>query len=344
MIEGKSMEEFVANGEGTETNGASAGTNGKGTGTNGEGTSANGKGNGESTSGVEGEGKKQETFSRLEVETLSRRQFLTGAVAGGAAGLAVAAGTGVAVWQIGESERQVVATEAEDEIARLQGLVDRYEDLEKVGLDSILMTGMQALALPLAVVETGAQALVTGLEWTEKALLSLQEALPSAEESLIWLENQVSTVAGSIEKTEVAIGNALEKATDNPVAEALSDFASLVLDNLPFGLGDKIRGVLDELVNLLTSVDDLVKGINSQILEPLRQQWFASEEGQGMGATFMNPLVEHILDPLEAHLEDLVVLADTWQQELAAPAQDALAQRETIRQDILEYKKDNGFL
>jgi hypothetical protein len=295
------------------------------------------------------EGKSLETFMSSEEsgnkkETLSRRQFLTGAAAGGAAGLAVAAGTGFAVWQVGESEQELAALNAEAEIARLQGLVDRYEKLESVGLDSILTAGMQALSVPLALVEAGAQGLVTGLEWAEEALLSLQEALPTAEESLLWLESQVSAVADSITRIEVAVGNALERATDNPVAEALADFAAMILDNLPFGLGDKIRGVLDEFVHLLTSVDDLINGINTQILGPLRENWFATDEGKGVGETLVTPLVDNVLDPLEAHLQNLVTLADTWQQELASPANEALAQRDEIRQDIQKYKKDNGFL
>ena len=295
------------------------------------------------------EGKSLEQFmsneeSGSKKETLSRRQFLTGAAAGGAAGLALAAGTGIAVWQVGETEQELAALNAEAEIARLQGLVERYEKLESVGLDSILTAGMQALSVPLALVEAGAQGLVAGLEWAEEALLSLQEALPTAEESLLWLESQVSAVADSITKIEVAVGNALEKATDNPVAEALADFAAMILDNLPFGLGDKIRGVLDEFVHLLTSVDDLINGINTQILGPLRENWFASGEGKGVGETLVTPLVENVLDPLEAHLQNLVTLADAWQQELASPANEALAQREEIRQDILRYKKDNGFL
>ena len=275
---------------------------------------------------------------------LSRRQFLTGAVAGGAAGLAVAAGTGVAVWKIADADLQATLVDADTEIARLQGLVDLYENLEKVGLDAILATGMQALSLPLAALESGAQALKGGLEWTEQALLALQEALPSAEESILWLEARVSTVADNLEKLEATIGQALDRATANPVAEALADFTSMILDNLPFGLGDKIRGVLDELARLLASVDELVEGVNASLLEPLREQWFSSQEGTGMGATFIEPLVENVMDPLEAHLETLASLADTWQQELVAPSEQALAQREQIRQEIARYKKDNGLL
>jgi hypothetical protein len=80
------------------------------------------------------------------------------------------------------------------------------------------------------------------------------------------------------------------------------------------------------------------------LLEPLRQDWFSSEDGEGLGGSFVNPLVEHILDPLEAHLEDLAALSDTWQQELATPAEKAMAEREQIRQEITQYRADNGFV
>ena len=179
-----------------------------------------------------------------EQEALSRRKFLTGAVAGGAAGLAVAAGTGVAVWKVTDAELLAAkeAAEAEllvskeaaaAELARVQGLVDLYEDLEKIGLDAILETGMMAVALPLEAVEVGAKALKRGLDWAESALLSLAEALPTAQESLLWLEDQVSALAESIGKVEAAVANALNKATDNAVAEALTDFADIILDGLP---------------------------------------------------------------------------------------------------------------
>jgi hypothetical protein len=279
-----------------------------------------------------------------ELRALSRRRFLTGAVAGGAAGLAVAAGTGVTVWKITDAETQAILTNAEAELARLQGLVDLYENLEAVGLDAILAAGMKALSLPLAAVEAGARALKAGLDWAEQALLALEEALPSAQESILWLENQVSAVASSVDKVEQAIGQALDRVTDNAAAEALEDFANMILDSLPFGLGDKIRGVLNELVSLLTSVDELIEGINTALLEPLRDKWFGPGDGKSLGAAFITPLVEQILDPLEAHLDDLAELAGTWQQEFLSPTEQAIAERETIRQSISQYKKDHGFL
>ncbi len=284
----------------------------------------------------------QESAPVDEQQTLSRRQFLRGSLAGGAVGLAVAAGSSVAVWKITDAEWQAAKEAAEAEVARLRGLVDLYEKLEKIGLDAILQTGMVAVTLPLEAVELGAKVLKGGLEVVEKALRSVEEALPTAQESLLWLESRVLALADGLGKLETTIGQALDKAANTPLGQAVKDFANLILDNLPFGLGDKIRGVLDGFVSLVTGVDDLVKGINTHLLEPLRQKWFSAEEGQGVGATLLEPLVEHILDPLEAHLGDLAALTDAWQQKLAAPTQQALAERSKVREEIARYKQEHG--
>ncbi len=278
-----------------------------------------------------------------EEQLLSRRKFLTGAFAGGAAGLAVAAGTGIAVWQVTDAEAQAAIAAADAEVARLQGLVDLYEELETIGLDAILQTGMAAVALPLHAVEAGAKALKSGLEWSEKALLSLKEALPTAQESLEWLETQVAAVAEGIQKLESSVAKAVDRATGSKVAETLQEFAEVILENLPFGIGDKIRDVFEGMVAFVTSVDELVLGLNDVLLEPMRERWFASTEGEGLGATLVDPLVEDVLDPLESHLGDLAALADTWQQKLMAPTQQALEERAQVREQIARYKTEHGF-
>lgn len=288
-----------------------------------------------------------------EQPLVSRRKFLTGAVVGGAAGLATAAGTGVAVWKVADAEILAAKEAAEAELqalqessatnlARLRALVDLYEGLEKVGLDAILETGILAMALPLEAVEAGAKLLKLGLEWAEEGLVSLAEALPTARESLAWLERQVTALAGAIEALEAAIGRALDRAMDNAIGQALKDFSTMLLDHLPFGLGDRIRDVLDGLVSVVTSVDELVEGVNTHLLEPLNTKWFSAEEEAGLSASLVNPLVERVLDPLEAHLEDLSALADTWQAKLMAPTQEALDERARIRGEITRYKKDHG--
>lgn len=311
------------------------------------------------------EQKLEEFFEEARVEAekpVSRRDFLTGAAAGGAAGLVVAAGTGAAVWKVYDAEllaakeaaeaelqatKVAAAAELRDandahnlELARVLGLVELYEELEKVGLDKILEVGMSALALPMAAVEAGAKALKTGLDWAEDALQAVADAVPSAHEGLVWLKTQVSAVADGIEKLEAGIGKALEKMTDNPVGEALKDFSGKILDSLPFGLGDRFRDALDGLVGLVTSVDELIEGINTYLLEPLEEKWFSEDEGKGVGGTFLDPLVMNVFDPLQAHLESLAVLADDWQDKLVEPSQTALTERAEIRERIARYKDD----
>jgi len=224
------------------------------------------------------------------------------------------------------------------------GLLDLYEELDKIGLDGILEKGLAAVALPLEAVEVGARALSRGLEWTESALLSLAEALPSAQESLVWLEAQVSAVASGLEKLQTALANALERATDTAIGAAVEEFTNKVLDNLPFGLGDRFRGALQGLVALVTSIDELVAGINTFVLEPLRDRWFSEEEGKGVGGTFVTPLIETVLDPLEAHLLNLSALADNWQNDLVNPSQTALTERSQIREEIARYRDEYGIL
>ena len=306
-----------------------------------------------------------------EVARVSRRKFLTGAVAGGAAGLAVAAGTSVAVWKIGDSEllsaRETadaelaaasaeleatknaadldlkdLAEDAAEEVAKLLGLLDLYEELDEIGLDGIIAKGLGALALPLGALEAGAKALKAGLEWAEDALLAVGEALPSAQESLLWLEDRVSALADAIEKLENGVARALDKATDNPVGEAVKELTAKILDALPFGLGDRFRDALAGLVLLVTSIDLLVEGINTKLLEPLRQNWFSDGEDEGMSGTFLAPLVDKVLNPLEEHLDNLAQLADTMQAELETPAQKAIAERAQLREKIARYKDEYG--
>jgi hypothetical protein len=96
------------------------------------------------------------------------------------------------------------------------------------------------------------------------------------------------------------------------------------------------------LVQLVSSVDELVSGINDNLLEPLYEKWFSEEDGRGVGGTLVDPLVERVLDPLEAHLVNLAVVADNWQNDLRAPTEKALAERARIRDKIAHYRGEHG--
>jgi hypothetical protein len=273
---------------------------------------------------------------------LSRRQFLSGTLAGGAAGLAVAAGTGVGAWKIMDARAQAELDVAQREIERLRGLLKLYEELEKVGLDAILHTGMLAVALPLEGLERGALVLKRGLDIIEGSLLSIQESLPDTQEAMIWLEDRVADLAEGVGRLEQALGKALDRAGENPFVQAMEDLVNLVLDRLPLGLGNRIRDALEAVVQVLTSVDDTISGINTSVLVPLREKWFSTQEGKGVGAALIDPLILHVLDPLEAHLASLASLVDAWQSTLMAPAQAALEQRARVRESMSQYEAEHS--
>jgi len=273
---------------------------------------------------------------------VSRRAFLTGTLAGGAAGLVVAAGTGLGIYQVLDTRAEEALAAAESEVARLQGLVDLYERIEKVGLDGVLQTGMVAVAAPLEVVKRGAETLKMGLEIVEAGVSSLRDALPSASEAFSWLRARVGSLADGIERLQSAVDKLLDKVTDNPVAAQLAEALKWVLDRLPFQWGEKAKDAFDGLVELIGRTDDLVRDVNSRLLQPVEERWFSGEVGMGLGSTFLDPLVNSVLDPLEAHLGKLAGLVDAWQTKLMAPAEQALEERERVRAEIVAYRARHG--
>jgi hypothetical protein len=288
-------------------------------------------------------GPSYEAVESDEGRALSRRQFLSGALAGGAAGVAVAAGTGVVVYSVMEARNLQALESAQAEIARLQGLIDLYATLERTGLDAVVYAGLDALALPLSAVERGARALADGLKRIRERLLSAQGALAEAREAFAWLRNQVAALAAGLEALQGTIGRALEKAAALPLVEAVGGLFDRIVELLPFDWGERIRQAFQGVAASIAGTDELVRGINTHLIEPVQEKWFSEEEGKGLGATLLEPLAAHILEPLEAHLGELVALAETWQAKLEAPAQKVLAERTSVRDEIARYKQEHGF-
>jgi hypothetical protein len=273
---------------------------------------------------------------------VSRRAFLSGTLAGGAAGIVAAAGTGLGVYKVFDARSQEALAAAESEVERLRGLVELYEKIEKVGLDGILQTGMAAVAVPLEVVQQGAELLKKGLEVIEAGVVAFREALPSTKEAFAWVKSQIETLADAIERLDSAMETVVDRATDNRVATTLGNALHWVLDRLPFHWGEKIRDAFDRVVTLIGQTDDLVRDVNSRLLEPVEQRWFPNDESGGLGPALLDPLVGRVLDPLEEHLGKLAALVDAWQATLVAPAQKAMGERRQIREEIALYRENHG--
>jgi hypothetical protein len=277
----------------------------------------------------------------LATEGMTRRRFLQGALVGGVAGLAVGAGGSLVAWETGTAAGRVAAElEATAEALKLKGLLTLYENLEKIGLDAIVSTGVAALGLLLEGVEAGSLTTKAGLDTVEGILLDFEEAFPTIRAGIEWTEGVISAFADKLQALEDAIEGVLEKA--QPITEALGSFFNFVLDLLPFGYGDKIRVTLDRIDDIVTSIPEAVEGINTKLLEPLRRDWFAEEEGKGLKAGLIDPIVTGLLDPLEAFLGKLAELMDSWEEKLVGPVQKAISERDAIREQISRYKAEEA--
>jgi len=277
----------------------------------------------------------------LATEGMTRRRFLQGALVGGVAGLAVGAGGSLVAWETGTAAGRVAAElEATAEALKLKGLLTLYENLEKIGLDAIVSTGVAALGLLLEGVEAGSLTTKAGLDTVEGILLDFEEAFPTIRAGIEWTEGVISAFADKLQALEDAIEGVLEKA--QPITEALGSFFNFVLDLLPFGYGDKIRVTLDRIDDIVTSIPETVEGINTKLLEPLRRDWFSEEEGKGLKAGLIDPIVIGLLDPLEAFLGKLAELMDSWEKKLVGPVQKAISERDAIREQISRYKAEEA--
>jgi hypothetical protein len=274
-------------------------------------------------------------------EGMPRRRFLQGALVGGVAGLAVGAGGGLVAWETGTAAGRVAAElEATVEALKLKGLLALYENLEKIGLDAIVSTGVAAVGLLLEGVETGSLAIKTGLDTVEGLLLDFEAAFPTIRAGIEWTEGAVSAFADKLQALEDAIERVLDKA--QPITEALGSFFNFVLDLLPFGYGDRVRATLDRIDDIVTSIPEAVEGINAKLLKPLRRDWFSEEEGKGLKGGLIDPIVTGLLDPLEAFLGKLADLVGSWEEKLAGPVQRAIGERDAIREQIARYKEEEG--
>lgn len=277
----------------------------------------------------------------LATKEMTRRRFLQGALVGGVAGLAVGAGGSLVAWETGTAAGRTAAKlEAAAEALKLKGLLALYENLEKIGLDAIVSTGVAAVGLLLEGVETGSLATKAGLDTVEGLLLDFERAFPTIQAGIEWTEGVVSAFAEKLQALEDAIEGVLEKA--QPITEALGSFFNFVLDLLPFGYGDKIRVTLDRIDDIVTRIPEAIEGINTKLLEPLRREWFSEEEGKGLKASLIDPIVTGLLDPLEAFLGKLGELVSSWKEKLAGPVQKAIRERDAIREQIARYKAEEG--
>ncbi|HEX7587975.1 MAG TPA: hypothetical protein VF478_06635 [Anaerolineae bacterium] len=264
---------------------------------------------------------------------MTRRQLLTTAAAGGA-GLAVSALGGAAVGSL------MTRAEYEVELVKLRALVALYEQLERVGLDAILQTGLNIVRGALDGVKGSVNLLRSGITAVETALTNFQKLLDSLRSASTGAGQVLDDLTLKFKAAEGVIVAVLGTAL--PLAESIAGFFNALLQKIPFGIGDDIHRAVDALVALVRAIPTVVDAVTKQLIQPMRDAFFPPSGDPTVKAGLIDPIVKNVLEPAKKQLNDIDKLATSWEKDLTTPVQAALTERQKIRDQIADYKKQQG--
>ncbi len=266
-------------------------------------------------------------------EGITRRQLLLGATAGGAALAATALG-GAAVGGL------TTRAEYEVELTKLRALLALYEQLERVGLDAVIATGMNVVRGALETVKSGVSLVRQGVTAAQNALATLWGLLDSLKAEVDRANQGLNGLMQNFNSAQSLIGGAL--GTAQPLADSIRSFFNAILDKIPFGVGDNLRGGIDALVTLIQSIPTAVQTVIAQLIKPLTDTFFPASGTPQVQTSVVDPISQNLLLPLTKFLADVENLITRWQDDFTKPVQAALDQRASIRKQIEDYRNQNN--
>jgi hypothetical protein len=234
---------------------------------------------------------------------------------------------------------------AQAEISRLSAELDQtaaerdhlrelnalWEALDSVGLDDIVAAGLAAVAGVLSPLLVLVTLVLNNLRLGKDLLGDFTDNFPTPQAGIAWLKGRVVVLANDLDWLAEQVQQAVEPI--EPFATLLLNFVLFVLDKLPFGAGQKARAGLDAMHVVLTSLPDVIDGVNGSVLDPLGD-WFGDDEDKTLIATLIGPLIEKVIEPTETLTTRIASLNTTYQDDLSKPTEEALEQRAAIRAQI----------
>lgn len=228
----------------------------------------------------------------------------------------------------------------EIELTKLRALVALYEQLEKVGLDAILQTGMNIVRGALDTIKGGTSFLRNGVTAVETALKNFQtmlDGLQTAANAAGQVLDDLSQKFHAAEGLVIAVlGTAL------PLADSIAGFFNSLLDKIPFGVGDNIRSAVKALTDLIRAIPATIDTVTNQLLKALHDNFFSANGDPAVKSNLIDPIENSVLQPLKKLLDDIETLISRWETDFTQPIQSALDERSKIRQQIAQYKQQNG--
>jgi tetratricopeptide (TPR) repeat protein len=275
---------------------------------------------------------------------LNRRQFLGAVAAGGVALVATNAAT--AFLALGQGDAEGAAkTRAElfPQLTRLRELLALYEQLEKVGLDNLLKTGMAVIGVILSALRNGARLLSVGLDLAEAALGKAELALGKLQEAVKFVDELIEGVNKQLE----GLWKLLSELTgvSIPITQSISSFFKNILQRIPFGVGAKIQQAIDWIESVIAALPEALANIRVRLLKLLQDDWVdTTGAGDSLSSRLIKPVREQVLAPARQMSAEIENLSVQWETQITQPVQAALEKRETIRVQIAAIRREQNLM
>jgi chromosome segregation ATPase len=218
-------------------------------------------------------------------------------------------------------------------------LVGLYEQLHAAGLDGAVEGGLATFTGALAALLTPASALRTGLDSARGLLASFELALPDVASAMHWLGEQVVRLKVGLWSVESSAQETAGTAVAG-IAAAFTGFVGFVIDHLPFNIGAKVRATLAATQGVLSNVTELSDQAADKVMLKISQR---VEDGpQSWKRTLVEPLRAEALNKADEVLKAVNNTDATYQSALKGPAETALQQRRTVREQIAAFRATHG--
>ena len=274
-------------------------------------------------------------------DVLSRRKFLTTAALGGLALTASAVGGAIVGSQNAQSAAEAELVQLRARLDKYAHLITLYEQLEKVGIDTIVATGMSVMRGALEALRAGIQILRAGIVTVENALTNFWTLLQALRSPADLVARVLTDLVQKFQAAESVIKTALNTAL--PLAEAIAGFFDSLLQKIPI-VGPEIRRATTALSELVRAIPVVIDAVMNQLLKPLRENFFPATGDPKIKLDLIEPTQKSLLEPLKKFLDDVESTLARWEKDFVTPVQTALDERARIRKQIAEVYRDIGLV
>lgn len=252
----------------------------------------------------------------------------------------------LAAYQSAESEartsRDTLSLELDDARIRLGvlgGLIALYQQLDEADMGGIIENGLGAVGERIGEMVDNIPGLAAGVDAGQLALGQIEAHIPLLDNGRSWLEAQGGKLRGFYGEVEARLQRAVDRVGD--FFAMLADWFESLRKWLPFGAGEKAADVMSALTALLAETPSTLSGLDVNLAQPL-DVWLRRIDGEpALTRMLVKPVREEVLTRARTTIDQANTVAATYEANLAAPARAALTNRQTLRQQIADYKAQN---